>query len=208
MSKHPAGHRGWESAEQSLSKKVLCNRGGCAFPGGTSTPGSPQRGRAVAVREKQGTRSPRPRARVCCRAETNHGGASPVRGAFGHTWLPGRRRAAPTHLPKKARLRNPSNCSFPFLSPAPKRRSGGLKQRAWACRKSRILVLGCISRTDTSEQHFLPIRVMEAANNPGMPRLCTAQLSASCLFLGGRGATGRAHFLAIIEKRNCADRSS
>ena len=95
-----------------------------------------------------------------------------------------------------------------FLSPAPKRRSGGLEQRAWACRKSRIPVLGCVSCTDTSEQHFVPIRVMEAANNPGVPRLCTAQLSASCLFLGGRGATGRAHFLAIIEKRNCADRSS
>lgn len=70
-----------------------------------------------------------------------------------------------------------------FLSPAPRRRSCGPEQRAWACR---IPVLGCISCTDTSEQHFLPTRVMEAANNPGVPRLCTAQLSASCLFLGGR----------------------
>lgn len=191
------------------SAKKFCATGGPVLSlGGTPSPGSPQRGRAVAVREKQGTRSPRPRVRVCCRAETNHGGISPGRGARGHTWLQGRRRAAPTPLPKRTRLRNPSNCSFPFLSPAPKRRSGGLKQRAWACRKSRILVLGCVSCTDTSEQHFLPIRVMEAANNPGVPRLCTAQLSASCLFLGGRGATGRAHFLAIIEKRNCADRSS
>lgn len=95
-----------------------------------------------------------------------------------------------------------------FLSPAPKRRSGGAGQRAWARGKSRIPVLGCISRTDTSEQRFLPIGVMEAATNPGVPRLRAAQLSASCLFLGGRGATGRVHFLARIEKRNCADRSS
>lgn len=95
-----------------------------------------------------------------------------------------------------------------FLSSAPKRRSGIPRQPAWACRRSRIPVLGCISCTDTSKQRFLPTEAMEAANNPGMPRLCTAQLSASCLFLGGHSATGREHFLAIIKKRNCADQSS
>jgi len=102
--------------------------------------------------------------------------------------------------PHKARLRNPLIIAV-FLFPAPKRRSGGLEWRAWARRRSRIVVLGCVSSAEPSEQRLLPVGVMEAAKNPGVPGLCTAQLPASCRFLGGRGATGRAHFLAIIEKK-------
>lgn len=138
--------------------------------------------------------------------ERGHAGAVNGCGSHGRVWLQGHRWAAPTYLPK-----NPGSeilLIAVFLSSAPKRRSGIPRQPAWACRGSRIPVLGCISCTDTSKQRFLPTQAMEAANNPGMPRLCTAQLSASCLFLGGCSATGREHFLAIIKKRNCADRSS
>lgn len=118
--------------------------------------------------------------------------------------LQGHRWAAPTYFPKGSEIL----LIAVFVSSAPERRSGIPRQPAWACRGSRIPVLGCISCTDTSKQRFLPTQAMEAANNPGMPRLCTAQLSASCLFLRGCSATGREHFLAIIKKRNCADRSS
>lgn len=146
-----------------------------------------------------------PRAKAVDRSRA---GAANGCGSHGHVWLQAHRWAAPTYLPKK-KIQSQKSIQLQFsLSSAPKRRSGIPRQPAWACRGSRIPVLGCISCTDTSKQRFLPTQAMEAANNPGMPRLCTAQLSASCLFLGGCSATGREHFLAIIKKRNCADRSS
>lgn len=101
----------------------------------------------------------------------------------------------PPSPPEKCRFRNPPNCSFPLA----RRRLGSPEQPAWACRESRILVLGRGSCADTSEQRLLPTGATEAANNPGVPGLRAAQLSASCPFLGGRGATGRVHLLAIIE---------
>lgn len=206
MSKHPVGCRGLEHKSRTPVKKASAQGGGSVlFLGGTLSSGSPQHGRAIAVGGKGGTHSPRMQVRILCSMERSHGGSSPSRAARGHTWLHGHRWAAPTHLPlKKIRLRNPPNCSFLVA----RRRLGSSEQPAWARRESRIPVLGHVSCADTSEQRLLPTGVMEAANNPGMPRLCAAQLSASCPFLGGCSATGRVHLLAIIQKRNCADRSS
>lgn len=178
------GCRGWEHTEQSPVRK-LYSKGRLHFSWGSHP--------LLGV----------PRANAM---ERGHAGAADGRGSRGHVWLQGHRWAAPTYLPK-----HPGSeiiLSAVFLSLAPKRRSGIPRQPAWACRGSRIPVLGCISCTDTSKQCSLPTEAMEAANNPGMPRLCTAQLSASCLFLGGCSTTGREHFLAIIKKRNCADWSS
>lgn len=88
------GCRGWEHTEQSPVRKVY-SKGRLHFSWGSH--------HLLGV----------PKAKAMVRG---HAGAADGCGSHGHVLLQGHRWAAPTYLPKTSRLRNPSNCSFPFLS--------------------------------------------------------------------------------------------
>lgn len=117
MSKHPAGHGGWESAEQSLSKKVLCDKEARAFPGGAHHLLAVPSAAGLLLLEKSRGHARRGHGRgfaaVQRRTAVELHPAVVLLGTRGCRAANGQLRLT---SPKKARLRNPSNCSFPFPS--------------------------------------------------------------------------------------------